>query len=139
MLNFLQIHIYTISTVFKVFNCYQSVIRVFNCYRPPCSNRNSDGIKCICIQFLYPINRTVIICGDFDSPNIDWSVDNYLKHSNLSCTSVFFKLWYNNHFKQFVNCPNRLDNLLDIVSWNKANCIVHTRVTSPLVPKTTNI
>lgn len=80
---------------------------------------------------LYPVNRTVIICGDFNFPNIDWSADNCLKQSNISFTGVFLNLFYNNGLEQLVSSPTRLDNVLDLVLCNDANCIVDTRVTSP--------
>jgi Endonuclease-reverse transcriptase len=110
-----------------------TIIRLFYCYRPPCSNRDSDGLKyildlCNCIQYLIPVNRTVIICGDFNFPNIDWTADNCIKQSN---TGVLLNLSYNNGFREFVNSPTRLDNQLDLVLCNDSSCIVHTRVTSP--------
>ena len=123
-----------------------TVIRLFNCYRPPCSNRDPEGLKyisdlCDCIQYLYPINGTVIICGDFNFPNIDWSVDNCIKQSNFSCTGVFLNLFYNNGLKQFVNSPTRLDNLLDLVLCNDANCIMVWILKSPVLsaPATTTL
>jgi hypothetical protein len=58
---------------------------------------------CDCIQYLYPINGTIIICGDFDFPNSDWSVENCIKQSNLD----WLRSYITPLFKKGVTCdPN---------------------------------
>ena len=56
-------------------------LRLFVCYRPPSSNTDVHALQYVkdiytCIDKLFPVDSTVIICGDFNFPNVDWSVDN---------------------------------------------------------------
>ena len=82
------------------------------------------------IQYLFPVNRTVIICGDFNFLNIDWSAVNCMKQSSLSCTGVFSNLFYKMVLNS-LSIVHNLDNLLDLVLCNDADCLMDTRVTSP--------
>src|SRR5664279_1186653 len=110
--------------------CNSTTTRLFNCYRPPSSNRDPDGVKCIsdmcnCIDDLYSNNSTVIICGDFNLPDINWSVDNCIKQADFCCSGIFLNMFYKHGLHQFVSEPTRFDNLLDLVS------VSYTHLTLP--------
>jgi hypothetical protein len=112
-------------------------IRVIVCYRAPTSsNRCIDGVEYVtdlsqALNTIFPAHGTVIICGDFNFPSIDWQIDNCLKCSSFTCTGVFLEFFYKHGLSQFVTAPTRLDNILDIVLCNDPNCIVDTAVSQP--------
>jgi exonuclease III len=54
---------------------------LFVCYRPPSADSDLAAVQYLCnmrdcLGDLFPANSSVIIFGDFNLPNIDWSVDN---------------------------------------------------------------
>jgi hypothetical protein len=86
---------------------------------------------CDCVDALLPIDSPVLICGDFNLPNIDWSIDNCALCSDSTCDGVFLELYYNRGLQQFVSMPTRLDNILDLVFCNDYNCIFNPRTAEP--------
>ena len=75
-----------------------SRLRLFVCYRPPSSISNEPSVKymrdlCGCIHDLYPVNSVVITCGDFNLPNIDWSVTNCSRCNEVTCSDVFLEFF----------------------------------------------
>ena len=55
-----------------------NTFRIFVCYRPPSCEYDVDALRysiemCDCIELLYPSNATVLLCGDFNFPNVNWS------------------------------------------------------------------
>jgi hypothetical protein len=111
-------------------------IRLFNCYRPPHPNRSITAIKyisdmCDCINRLIPQNGTIILCGDFNFPTIDWSVDNAFRINDNCCTGIFLNLCYTHGLHQLVNSPTRQDNIIDLVLSNDINCILQVSVLPP--------
>ena len=49
---------------------------------------------------MYPTNSTVLICGDFNLPNINWSIDNCLKCCDTTCP--LRKNYWPNHMKSWL-------------------------------------
>jgi hypothetical protein len=105
-------------------------------YRPPSSDTDSDAVAynremCDCISGLISNNGSTIICGDFNLPYINWSLDNSLKCSESTCSGIFLDLYYAHGFHQYVSEPTRYDHTLDIVLCNDVNRIFNTRVLPP--------
>ena len=113
-------------------------IRLFLAYRPPSSNRDLDALNyisdlCKCIEQFYPNNATVILTGDFNFPDINWSDDsNCVRCNSVTCTGIFLSLVYKYGFEQFVNSPTRADAILDLILCNDFNCINNVVVTEPV-------
>jgi len=111
-------------------------IRLFNCNRAPSTNRSVDTINyiddtCNCIIELIPANNTVLIVGDFNLSTIDWSTDNCLKCSEISCTGVFSNLFYSLGLSQFVTESTHNNNALELVFSNDYNCISDLHFCNP--------
>jgi exonuclease III len=95
-------------------------LRLFVCYRPSSSNTDVHALKCvehICafIYELFSVDSPVIICGDFNLPNIDWCVDDGSLCCDSTCDGVFSVMYYNQGLCQFVSMPPKLDSFLDLV------------------------
>jgi hypothetical protein len=86
---------------------------------------------CDCISDIYPVNSTVIICGDFNLPNIDWSVDNCLKCCDVTCSGLFLDFLYTHGLQQLVSSPTRLDHILDLVFCNNYNYVLNVLPAAP--------
>ena len=86
---------------------------------------------CNCITDLSPPNIIFVIVGDFNLPSIDWSADNCLKCSDVSCTGVFLNFYYNLGLTQFVSKPTHDNSILDLVLSNDPNCIGDLHVCIP--------
>ena len=113
-------------------------IRIFNCYRPPAaSNRDLNAIAyitdlCQCIDTLMPKTGSVMVCGDFNFPTIDWSSLSCALHScSHTCTGIFIDFVLKHGFTQLVESPTHGNNILDLVLCNDINCILNTTVTVP--------
>ena len=111
-------------------------LRLFVCYRPPSSYTDVYALQyakdiCTCIDKLFPVDSPVIICGDFNLPNVDWSVDNCSLCCDSTCDGVFLEMYYNHGLRQFVPTPTRLDSFLDLVFSNDHNCIFNPRTADP--------
>ena len=94
----------------------ESKIHLFVCYRPPSPNVDSAAIRytadlCNCINSRYPVNDTVIICGDFNFPSIHWSANINLPSSNLICTGIFLEFYYTHGLRQLVPGPTRGEHM----------------------------
>ena len=110
--------------------------RLFVCYRPPSPDSDQAAVQyiralCDCINGLYPDNSTVIICGDFNLPCIDWSIDNCSKCRDTTCSGVFLEFFYTHGLQQLVDSPTRFNHTLDLVCCNNYNCVFNTRVREP--------
>jgi hypothetical protein len=86
---------------------------------------------CDCIDRLFSPDTPVLICGDFNLPDINWSIDNFALCSDSTCDGVFLELYYNRGLRQFVSAPTRLDNTLDLVFCNDHNCLLNPRTAAP--------
>jgi hypothetical protein len=94
-------------------------VRVFVCYRPPsgcvCALRYVKDL-CDCINKLVPVNSPALICGDFNFPSIDWSLDNCSLCSGSTCSGVFLEFHH---------------NILDIILTNDIKCVLNVRSIEP--------
>jgi hypothetical protein len=98
-------------------------LRLFVCYRPPSGNSYEPAVHyvrdlCDCIDSLYPSNSAVILCGDFNFPNVNWLVNNSLHCSDLTCSGIFLELVYKHGLQQQVTRPTRGTHTLDLVFCN---------------------
>ena len=84
---------------------------------------------CNCINSLYPLNGTVIICGDFNFPSIDWSANISLPSSNLTCTGIFLEFYYTHGLRQLVPGPTRGEHML--VFSNDTNGVLNCGILQP--------
>lgn len=113
-----------------------SPIRLFVVYRAPSGNREPHAVNYTvelwnCIDSLYPLNGTVVLCGDFNIPSINWSVDNCIKCNDFSCSGLLLSLFYKHDFEQFVLTPTRNENILDLVFSNDHNSVFNVNVSEP--------
>jgi hypothetical protein len=113
-----------------------SKFRLFVCYRPPSSDTDLAAVRyisdlCNCVNRLYPLNGTVIICGDFNFPSIDWSADSSLLTSNVTCTGIFLEFYYTHGLRQLVCEPTRGERILDLVLSNDIHSVPNCRILEP--------
>jgi hypothetical protein len=116
--------------------------RIFLCYRPPSGEYDVNALRysiemCECIEFLYPIDATVLLCGDFNLPCIDWSNIDISLHTRSSCSGIFVNLFVKLALHQFVSDYTRLNSnthrgsILDLILCNDVNFVSNTRVADP--------
>jgi hypothetical protein len=79
----------------------------------------------------FSADTPVLTCGDFNLPDINWSIDNCVLCSVSTCEDVFLELYYNRGLRQFVSAPMRLDSTLDLVFCNDHKCILNPRTAAP--------
>ena len=102
-------------------------VRVF--YRPPSSDltylevlaRSSDKVS------LISEHANILLCGDFNLPDIDWDLISLLQPNSLSdyfCDDIlnFFSL------SQLINQPTRLDAVLDLAISNRPENISNIKI-----------
>jgi hypothetical protein len=72
------------------------------------------------IGSLFPAHCPVLMRGDLNLPNIDWTIDSCEQCADKTCSDagLFLDLYYNHGLTQFVTEPTRLDSILDL------NCAV---------------
>ena len=120
-------------------NC-PTKVRLIVCYRPPgyandplCKSYISD--LCACIECLMPRNSTVVICGDFNFPSIDWkNIDSGLC-SNDTCVGIFLNFYYKHALNQYILQPTRStlssSSTLDLIMCNDINFVFDPVVSAP--------
>ena len=117
--------------------CGNFTCRFVTVYRPPSSDTDTDGAQyCLqlaeCIDFLGRQNVTMVICGDFNIPNLNTS-----GHNPLSCSSIICDMFQRHGLTQFVSSPTRYNyttntaSILDLVLCNDENFIFDTTVNAP--------
>jgi exonuclease III len=111
-------------------------LRLFVCYRPPSGDSDPVAVQYLCnmrdcLGGLFPANSSVIICGDFNLPNIDWSVDNCSKCNAATCSGIFLEFFYAHSLLQLVENPTKFDHTLDLVLCNDHNCVFNIEVRAP--------
>jgi len=77
-----------------------------------------------------PGNYSIVICGDFYVPNIDWSVVTPIVSSPVN--STFCSLVHDNFLTQLVSSPTRGDHILDLILTNNPSCVSNVRVADNL-------
>ena len=113
-----------------------SPVRLFTCYRPPSSNRDPIALAyitdlCTCLEMLLPRNGSIIITGDFNFPDVNWSSLSALRCCSHTCPGVFLNFFFKHSLCQFVDSPTRSDHILDIVVSNDVNCIANVTAAPP--------
>ena len=91
------------------------LVRIFTVYRPPSYDQKAChyvNLLLGCVEQYSCANRSNVILGDFNLPNICWS--------NLQCSSdyvhqTFLNFVITHGFVQLVDFPTRESNLLDII------------------------
>jgi hypothetical protein len=86
---------------------------------------------CNCVISLYPLNGTVIICGDFNFQSIDWSADSSLLTSSVTCTGIFLEFYYTHGLRQLVCKLTRGERILDLVLSNDIHSVLNYRILEP--------
>jgi len=98
-------------------------------YRAPDSNA-AEMLQLIkAINFLCSSDASVVLCGDFNLPGIDWNnIDCYAECNNMN--SRFIDCMQANALSQYVDVCTRGNNILDLVFTNDPFLIydVHTDV-----------
>jgi len=107
---------------FDVLNCDTST-RYVLVYRPP--EFNSLGREYItllveCLEFLFAVNYSVVLLGDFNLPHINWDT---LVAPQDNVHDAFVNFCVYNGLYQFVGEPTRGDNCVDIVLSNDQHII----------------
>lgn len=94
----------------------QSELRLICVYRPPsCDAEKSEKLMEM-ISDLVCCSKPCLISGDFNLPDIDWSVTD-IKSSN-SLSSSFLDIFKSNGLTQYVKDGTRKSNILDLVLTN---------------------
>jgi len=117
-------------------------LRIFTCYRPPSGDTDPAAVQyikdmCDCLNSLYPVNSTVVICGDFNLPSIVWSNLDITAMSKNSCSGIFVNFTLHRALTQQVSDFTRFNNnnnsatLLDLVLCNDDNFIYDVCVLTP--------
>jgi len=89
------------------------------------------------MQSLYPINSTVLLCGDFNFAAIKWNNNLNILHNSITASGVFLDFFYNNALTQLVTQPTRVGgtsrngSILDLVFCNDSNFVLNVNVTAP--------
>ena len=105
-------------------------IDIANIYRPP--RPHSDVMPLLLNKYVeknFKPNLPTIICGDFNYNKINWQT---LTASRQLNQNEFLENMIQLGFKQYVNFPTRLDNILDLVFVNDENLITKIDVTQKL-------
>ena len=77
-----------------------------------------------------PGNYSIVLCEDFNVPNIDWSVTTPTVSSPVN--STFCSLVHDNFLTQLVSSPTRGDHILDLILTNNPSCVSNVRVVDNL-------
>jgi len=86
------------------------------CYRPPSVNINEW--LCLFSSFLESSSsyESILICGDFNFPDLYWNSDFVFQSQDISSGSTDFRELISYFFLQQINIhPTRKNNILDLV------------------------
>ena len=114
----------------------QCKCRIIATYRPPSPNTDANAIQyCLklseCIDSLFKLNSTVILCGDFNVPHLKFNDD------SRTCSGILSDIFTRHGLTQFVSGPTRYSDTnntastLDLVLCNDINFIYNTNVGTP--------
>jgi len=85
--------------------------RLFLCYRPPCYSEYCPAAitytsqLCECLQSLYPINSTVLLCGDFNFPVIKWDNNHNILSNTNTASGIFLDFFITMHLSSLLPNP----------------------------------
>jgi len=89
-----------------------------------------------CMQSLYSINSTVLLCGDFNFPAIKCNNNLNILHNSVTASGVCLDFFYN-ALTQLVTQPTRVGgtsrngSMLDLVFCDDSNFVHNVNVTAP--------
>ena len=98
-------------------------------YRPPNSDATTLEEMNVAIPSI-PGNYPIVLCGDFNGPNINWSLITPTVSSPIS--STFCTLVHDNFLTQLVSSPTREDHILDLVFTNNPSFLYIVKVVDNL-------
>jgi len=101
------------------------------CRKPGFSDVDAVYIKdCVtCLQRLYSTEKLVVVTGDCNLPEIDWS---YYYAPNAAVYDAFIDFVNRYGFCQYVNEPTRNGNILDIVMATSVAFVEDLAISVPL-------
>ena len=111
-------------------------LHVGSFYRPPGNNEASvEGLKNFMVaNYSDPAQKHLILGGDFNFPDIDWT-NNFVSplspHPNLS--RAFLDVVNSNNLEQLVDQPTRGNNILDLYLTNQPTLVKKTTVAHVIV------
>ena len=85
------------------------------CYRPPASKDMSD-LKSLA-DYLFPSQDKIVIAGNFNLPNISWTVSNHTATGTLD--QIFCDVLDDYFMSQLCLIPTRESNILDLSITNQ--------------------
>ena len=100
-------------------------------YFPPSKTLDEYSISNLCefIDFCSSdCDFPIIYFGDFNFPNIDWSVPSC---TGSTCQSKFLSSVITNNLKQFIHEPTRDRNILDLLLTNEPSIILDVNISAP--------
>ena len=105
-------------------------------YRPPNADISSfnEALKFISSKTdSLPHNFQTIMCGDFNFPHIDWELGELMvgmsQYANISAQKLIDFSNYN-MFSQYVKCPTRGNNILDLFFTGNPFMVINSAVKS---------
>ena len=104
------------------------------CYRSQEADEIEMGEMFECIKLACEANRSVLIMGDFNYPDINW---NMLKTDNNSYN--FLKLVMDCNLEQHVSLPTRGNNILDIILTSDLPIKDGVRILAPVANSDHNV
>jgi exonuclease III len=140
---FLNCEIVALDIIGSDFN-----VRIITCYRPPSSDTDphavhSLGSHILCLEYLSNVESSIVICGDFNFPHINWDLTPPSSlHSSISdlasCSSTFLDFFHQQALTQFVGSvthPSLINpgagSTLDLVMCNDSFLIHDVVVNMP--------
>ena len=114
-----------------MFDCERFYIECI--YRPPYNDMEYTSniistIDKLCKKFP---KQNLVLFGDFNLPNIDWSIPKPLINDKL--TNLFLDCVLLNGFEQIVDVATRGSNILDLVLRRNLNMVPEVHIKHPLV------
>lgn len=100
-------------------------IRLIACYRPPSSDTDIAAVNSMkhfigCVEYLCDVDKSVILLGDFNLPNVDWSNPTFCSDQDR-CSTLFVSFTKAFALQQHVYEPTRYNfssnfaSVLDLV------------------------
>ena len=114
-------------------HCKNYNVRLINVYRPPRSTTALESVESMkalvnCLVDLCNTSVSVILVGDFNLPDIDWSFPDVTENNYISRFNLFILRYA---FEQFVKTPTRGANLLDLIFCNDESVVTDVIVDAP--------
>ena len=113
-------------------------VRLILCYRPPSSDSDSSALTSMkhyidCLEHLSDTHKSVVLLGDFNLPQVDWSNPSFCADSE-KCSTAFLAFTKLFAMEQLVTEPTRFDptyifgSILDLILCNDIFIIqdIHT-------------